>query len=165
MLTKFFQDFPKCSTKGRRCSRGLPEVFPRSSPTLSSFFPGQCPPLCGLLANSFERVSLPAALRDLIRQDEEDLLALAHNFGQATQLAVELDVEEALVPVHSEHRMERSYEVLRVRLLMAEKEVVPGGSVHGERVNFTRLVLGCIEAMFCKSILFGIRIYLKQEIV
>ena len=26
----------------------------------------------------------------------------------------------------------------------------PGGSVHGERANFTRLVLGCIDADFCK---------------
>ena len=25
-----------------------------------------------------------------------------------------------------------------------------GGSVHGERANFARLVLGCIEAKFCK---------------
>ena len=33
--------------------------------TSFSFFAGQCPQLCGLLANSFERVSLPAALRDL----------------------------------------------------------------------------------------------------
>ena len=34
-------------------------------------------------------------------------------------------------------------------------EVVPGGSVRGERANFTRLVLGCIEAKFCKKILVG----------
>ena len=27
---------------------------------------------------------------------------------------------------------------------------LPGGSVRGERANFTRLVLGCIEAKFCK---------------
>ena len=26
----------------------------------------------------------------------------------------------------------------------------PEGSVHGERANFTKLVLGCIEAKFCK---------------
>ena len=26
----------------------------------------------------------------------------------------------------------------------------PGGSVRGERANFTRLVLGCIEAKFCE---------------
>ena len=32
-----------------------------------------------------------------------------------------------------------------------ELEVLrPGGSVRGERANFTRLVLGCIEAKFCK---------------
>ena len=29
----------------------------------------------------------------------------------------------------------------------------PGGSVHGERENLTRLVLGCIEAKFCEQIL------------
>ena len=28
--------------------------------------------------------------------------------------------------------------------------IAPGGSVRGERANFTRLVLGCIEAKFCK---------------
>ena len=26
----------------------------------------------------------------------------------------------------------------------------PGGSVHGQRANFTGLVLGCIDADFCK---------------
>ena len=31
----------------------------------------------------------------------------------------------------------------------------PGGSVRGERENFTRLVLGCIEAKFCKKICVG----------
>ena len=29
-------------------------------------------------------------------------------------------------------------------------DIVPGGSVRGERTNFTKLVLGCIEATFCK---------------
>ena len=28
--------------------------------------------------------------------------------------------------------------------------LVPGGSVRGERANFTRLGLGCIEAKFCE---------------
>ena len=28
--------------------------------------------------------------------------------------------------------------------------VLPGGSLRGERANFTRLVLGCIEAKFTK---------------
>ena len=45
---------------------GLPEVFRRSSGVLPEVFPdviqfsfpGQCPALCGLLANNFERVSL-----------------------------------------------------------------------------------------------------------
>ena len=31
----------------------------------------------------------------------------------------------------------------------------PGGSVRGERAIFTRLVLGCIEAKFCKQICVG----------
>ena len=29
-------------------------------------------------------------------------------------------------------------------------ECEPGGSVRGEQANFTGLVLGCIEAKFCK---------------
>ena len=38
-----------------------------------------------------------------------------------------------------------------LRLLRARRlGVGPGGSVRGERANFTRLVLGCIEAKFCK---------------
>ena len=32
----------------------------------------------------------------------------------------------------------------------------PGGSVHGERANFKGLVIGCIEAKFCKQICVGI---------
>ena len=32
---------------------------------------------------------------------------------------------------------------------------VPAGSVRGERVNLTRLVLGCIEAKHCKKICVG----------
>ena len=32
----------------------------------------------------------------------------------------------------------------------AEQLRGPGGSVRGERANFTRLVLGCIDADFCK---------------
>ena len=31
-----------------------------------------------------------------------------------------------------------------------DEQQQPGGSVRGERANFTRLVLGCIEAKFCK---------------
>ena len=39
----------------------------------------------------------------------------------------------------------------RIRGLVVPGEVVkPGGSVRGERANFTWLVLGCIEAKFCK---------------
>ena len=32
----------------------------------------------------------------------------------------------------------------------ASRRATPGGSVRGERANFTRLVLGCIDADFCK---------------
>ena len=37
------------------------------------------------------------------------------------------------------------------RSLYDGKSAAPGGSVHGERANFTRLVLGCIETKFCKK--------------
>ena len=46
--------------------------------------------------------------------------------------------------------------VLRYRCLplagldVHEARSGPGGSVHGERANFTGLVLGCIDADFCK---------------
>ena len=33
--------------------------------------------------------------------------------------------------------------------------MIPGGSVRGERANFTRLVLGCIEAECCNQIFVG----------
>ena len=33
--------------------------------------------------------------------------------------------------------------------------VGPGGSVRGERANFTGLVIGCIESKFCKKIYVG----------
>ena len=39
-------------------------VLPGFFPTFFSFFPGRCPPLCGLLANNFERMPA-AALREL----------------------------------------------------------------------------------------------------
>ena len=38
----------------------------------------------------------------------------------------------------------------RKRALSAARSGRPGGPVRGERANFTRLVLGCIEAKFCK---------------
>ena len=37
-----------------------------------------------------------------------------------------------------------------MKALPVVMRTVPGGSVRGERANFTRLVLGCIEAKFCK---------------
>ena len=40
----------------------------------------------------------------------------------------------------------------------------PGGSVRGERANFTRLVLGCIEAKFRKEILVRIAICFEKKI-
>ena len=38
---------------------------------------------------------------------------------------------------------------------LTDPQLVPGGSVHGERANFAELVLGCIEADFCNQILVG----------
>ena len=40
----------------------------------------------------------------------------------------------------------------------------PGRSVHGERANFPRLVLSCIEADFCYQIFFGTRIFFEKGI-
>ena len=37
-------------------------------------------------------------------------------------------------------------------------------SVRGERANFTRLVLGCIETTFCKQILVGISYLFEKKI-
>ena len=36
----------------------------------------------------------------------------------------------------------------------------PGGSVHGEKANFTGLVLGYIEADILNQVFVGIRVYL-----
>ena len=38
----------------------------------------------------------------------------------------------------------------RAALLELAALLEPGGSVRGERANLSRLVLGCIEAKFCK---------------
>ena len=47
---------------------------------------------------------------------------------------------------------DKTVEVVGPSRLIAhlDRPVGPGGSVRGERANFTRLVLGCIEAKFCK---------------
>ena len=46
---------------------------------------------------------------------------------------------------------ERHLEVLELlEVAVSRRQDAPGGSVRGERANFTRLVLGCIEAKFCK---------------
>ena len=37
------------------------------------------------------------------------------------------------------------------RISFEDKITAPGGSVRGERANFRGLVLGCIEAKFCKK--------------
>ena len=47
----------------------------------------------------------------------------------------------------AEHRLQRATRPLAV--------VPPGGSVRGERVNLTRLVICCIETKFCKKICVG----------
>ena len=40
--------------------------------------------------------------------------------------------------------------LLRARTFQEFNADTPGGSVRGERANFTRLVHGCIEAKVCK---------------
>ena len=40
--------------------------------------------------------------------------------------------------------------VIRQTLVPPVRIEQPGGSLRGERAKFTRLVLGCIEAKFCK---------------
>ena len=49
--------------------------------------------------------------------------------------------------------MRRDPVVVELRVLRVVQ--VPGGSVRGERANFTRLVNGCIEAKFCNKICVG----------
>ena len=75
----------------------------------------------------------------------------------------------AFHPAHvDEGQDEERCQVLKVATLEADKDVhdaavvnsrdivryglpvQPGGSVRGERANFTRPALGCIEAKFCK---------------
>ena len=53
-------------------------------------------------------------------------------------------VERLAHPVLAHVRMKLPITVRRA------PEEAPGRSVRGERANFTRLVLGCIEADFCK---------------
>ena len=57
-------------------------------------------------------------------------------------------------PTHHQKGVSCALLLLRVALhalpRQASAEEVPGGSVRGERANFTRLVLGCIDADFCK---------------
>ena len=56
---KFSRNFAGISRKFRGAKRSRPSrVLPGFFPTFFSFLPGRCPPLCGLLANNFERVSL-----------------------------------------------------------------------------------------------------------
>ena len=47
-------------------------------------------------------------------------------------------------------QIRRMRQICHAELMMLQLEKIPGGSVRGERANFTRLVLGCIEANFCK---------------
>ena len=57
---------------------------------------------------------------------------------------------------YSEYRVRKTLRFGGARVVGVAEEVgegrhEPGGSVRGERANFTRLVLGCIEAKFCKT--------------
>ena len=67
---KFSRNFAGISRKFRGAKRSRPSrVLPGFFPTFFSFLPGRCPPLCGLLANNFERVSLrPLSVTWLGRQ-------------------------------------------------------------------------------------------------
>ena len=51
-----------------RSSRGLPEVF---LDVIQFFFPGQCPPLCGLLATTVTTLSVSACGRSPRRADPD----------------------------------------------------------------------------------------------
>ena len=73
----------------------------------------------------------------------------------------ELLVHDVVVGAERFHLFDPEVHVLRERELclgpaqdliirVPIEHCVPGGSVHGERANFTGLVLGCIEAKFCK---------------
>ena len=73
--------------------------LPGSSLTLFSFFPGQCPPLCGLLANNFERMPA-AALRDLDSKRGVSLLS-THGKNTATRSPQELSALLVL-PCHTQ---------------------------------------------------------------
>ena len=77
-----------------------------------------------------------SALRQPLDQ-LEDRLALLLELVLGDELVVEqlLEVLEAL---------------LRPGVGPGGSVIIIIGSVHGERENFTRLVLGCIEAKFCK---------------
>ena len=79
---------------------------------------------------------LQAALRRRKGRNDADLRALVEFQRQLRELS------------QLRERGERRH----VRELLAAAE--PGGSVHGERANFTGLVLGCIKAKFCKKICF-----------
>ena len=55
-----------------------------------------------------------------------------------------------LVEIHRALVREVVADVVGAPVLELQELRPPGGSVRGERANFTRLVLGCIDADFCK---------------
>ena len=55
-----------------------------------------------------------------------------------------------LLPAPRHEQDPQAVEVPAHREEDVELHDAPGGSVHGERANLTRLVLGCIERNFCK---------------
>ena len=62
----------------------------------------------------------------------------------------------ASLPVHSSwavYKYCKTYETALSISYVRAKKRGPGGSVHGERANFTGLVLGCVEADFCNQML------------
>ena len=71
--------------------------------------------------------------RSVLRHREPVLVAAMHH-----------PVMEAKCPAQLESAVDLSEPVIDV-----EDRDEPAGSVRGERANFTRLVLGCIEVKFC----------------
>ena len=75
-------------------------------------------------------------------------LQILLKFGASILSAAIIGLSGALL---GEHPIEAfDDEAGPVELEAARDDVTPRRFVHGERANFTGLVLGCIEAKFCK---------------
>ena len=75
-----------------------------------------------------------------MRERGEGVAAVVSHF-------VETDVQGIKALILDQHGVDQLLDhVVADEILL---QVQPGGSVRGERANFTGLVLGCIEAKFC----------------